>query len=164
MITRRRRAMAVLLTCIVTCFAGFELLAVACRRAESQLALVMLGHANWVGAIPAGFRVDSRHGLVRLPFTTYSSSLIALVAVAACGLFIVRAPRLRRYAAVAISLTSVVVWSSLRLAGSFWIVRLGGGSVGWLFADWFGILLVLIDTALGFHLLIFLLLPAKRAP
>lgn len=62
-----------------------------------------------------------------------------------------RAPRPRRYAAVALSVAVVVLCSSLRLVSSFWLVHLIGSPVSWLFEDWFGIFLVLVDTAIGYH-------------
>jgi len=183
-IHRRRRVLTLLAACSICCYAGFTLLGRPCRRAETWLALSIMGRPRWVTAM-AGvtrsdfrrgqtvrirfstlsslFRVASGRGLVSVSYTSYSSSLIALTAVACCGLFIVRAPRLRRYAAVAISASAVLVWSSLRLAGSFWLVHLLGSPVAWLFDDWFGVLLVLVDTALGYHMLIWLLLPGKRA-
>jgi hypothetical protein len=174
--------LGVIALAVIACYAGYAYLSPLCRRIELGLASAMLGNPAWVrplsvtrSARRAGqtvrvpfstsatrLAIGSGHGFVVVAFTTYSSSLIALLAVGCCGLLIVKAPRLRRYAAVAISVAAVVVWSSLRLIGSFWLIRLFGGSVRWLFDDWFGIMLVLVDTALGYHLLIWLLLPAKR--
>lgn len=156
---------AVLAVVIAACYLGFWALAGVARRAESAIGLALVGDAGWVGRrARGGFRIDSRHGVVHVPFSAYCSSLIALIGVAACGLLIVRAPWARRYTATAIAVATVLAWSGLRLAASFWIIRITGHSASWLFDDWFGILLVLIDTAIGYHLMIWLMLPARRAP
>jgi len=183
-ISRRRLVMAVLAVCVTTCYAGFSLFGGLCRRTETALAFGIMGHPGWVTArsvathlsrrpgqtlqIPfstysSRFLIEAERGPVQVTFSTYSSSLIALMAVACCGLCIVRAPRLRRYGAVALSIAVVVLCSSLRLVSSFWLVHLIGSPVSWLFEDWFGIFLVLVYTAIGYHLLIWLLLPVKRA-
>ena len=175
--------MTVLAVCVISCYAGFAVFGGLCRRTETAVALGIMGHPGWVTALAATthrsrrpgpalqipfstsssrFVVEAGRGPVQVTFSTYSSSLIALMAVACCGLFIVRAPRPRRYAAVALSVAVVVLCSSLRLVSSFWLVHLIGSPVSWLFEDWFGIFLVLVDTAIGYHLLIWLLLPVKR--
>jgi hypothetical protein len=182
-ISRRRLVMTVLAVCVTSCYAGFTLLGGLCRRTETAVALGVLGHPGWVTALSvtthlsrrpgqtlhipfstysSRFLVEAGRGPVQVTFSTYSSSLIALMAVACCGLCIVRAPRPRRYGAVAISVAVVVLCSSLRLASSFWLVHLIGSPVSWLFEDWFGIFLVLVYTAIGYHLLIWLLLPVRR--
>lgn len=183
MISRRRRVMAMLAVCVISCYAGFALFGGVCRRAETAVALSFIGHPSWLTALSVATHISRRpgqtlrvpfstyssrflvaagRGPVQVTFSTYSSSLIALMAVACCGLCIVRAPRLRRYGAVASCLVVVLLCSSLRLASSLWLLHLIGSPVCWLFEDWFGIFLVLVYTGIGYHLLIWLLLPVKR--
>jgi len=165
--TRRRSEVAGALALgIALAFLGFRFLSGPMRDLEVMAVLALLSPADERASAVDGhvFQVlPPGHEAFRAELTPYCSSLIAVLALVAIALFVLRAPWPRRLLAVSSAVVLIVSCNVLRVTGSVWMGYRFGDRALVLFHDWAGTLFALAYTMGGFFLMLFLLLPSATA-
>ena len=151
---------------IALAFVGFYALTGPMRDLEVLAVLALMA--------PVGERAAAVNGHVfqvlpptqeafRAELTPYCSSLVAVLALAAIALFVLRGPWPRRLFALSTAIAVVVCCNVLRVTGSLWMGYRFGDRALVLFHDWAGTLFALVYTMGGFLLMLSLLLPSAKA-
>ena len=165
--TRRRiEVLLALGLCIGLALAGFAALKNGMRSVEVHTVLGVLDGSG-VSAVDMvrdhTFQVLPHTGLpFRAHVTPFCSALVAVLALAAITIFILRGPLWKRLVAFTTAAVVIVACNVLRIAASLWVgVHWGVRSLV-LFHDWVGTIFGLGYTMGGFFLMLFLLLPSAK--
>jgi exosortase/archaeosortase family protein len=163
---RRAEVFTALAMGIALAFVGFYVLSGPVRDLEVLAVLALLAPLGDRASAVNGhvFQVlPPDHAAFRAELTPYCSSLIAVLALAAIAIFVLRGPWPRRFFALSAAMSAILLCNVLRVAGSVWVGYRFGDRALVLFHDWAGTLFALTYTMAGFFLMLFLILPSAKA-
>ncbi|MCW2713127.1 MAG: hypothetical protein JWN88_174 [Frankiales bacterium] len=166
MTERRVRVLLALALSVGLALGGFRLLNGPLRTLEENAVLALFGaFGGNVSVLPG--HVFQVLPPVEEPFravlTPFCSSLVAILALGAIALCVLRGPVPRRAAAFCVAATFVLSCNVARIALSLWGgLEFGPGGLV-LLHDWVGTVFGLAYTLCGFLLMLYLLLPSASA-
>ena len=158
----RARAAFDLVMCVAVAIVGFELLNGPIRHVEISSVLLVAHHGGPPVSAVGGYAIQvlPNAGLpFRAQVTPFCSSVIALLAMAGIGLFVLHGPVARRLVAVSVAIAFVFACNVARIAASLVVGAHMGDRALVLFHDWVGTLFGLAYTIVGFLLMLYGLLP-----